>query len=46
MRKILAVVALVVVVVVVGAFTFLATVDLPPPEGTIEKPIPNDSFEQ
>ncbi len=46
MRKILAVLVLVVVVGVVGAFAFLATVDLPPPEGAIEKPIPNDRFEQ
>ncbi len=46
MRKILAVLVLVVVVGAVGAFAFLATVDLPPPEGTIELTIPNDRFEQ
>jgi hypothetical protein len=46
MRKILAVVVLVFVVGVAGVFAFLASVDLPPPEGAIEMPIPNDRFEQ
>jgi hypothetical protein len=46
MRKIFAMLVLVAVVGVGGLFAFLATVDLPAPAGTIEKPIPNDRFEQ
>ncbi len=46
MRKLLALVALVVLVGVSGFVAYLATVDLPPPAGTIEIPIPNDRFEQ
>ena len=46
MRKVLAMLVLVAVVGVAGLFAFLATMDMPPPSGTIEKPIPNDRFEQ
>jgi hypothetical protein len=46
MRKILAMLVIVVIVGVAGLFTLLATMDMPAPAGTIEKPIPNDRFEQ
>jgi hypothetical protein len=46
MRKIVAMLMIVAVIGVVGLFAILATMDLPPPAGPVEIPIPNDRLQQ
>lgn len=46
MRKILAMLVITAVVGIVGLFGVLATMDLPPPAGPIEIPIPDDRLQQ
>lgn len=44
MNRIIAAVALVVVVVIAGAAIYLTTVQIPAPSAPVEKTIPNDRF--
>lgn len=44
MRRLTTVLFLGVIVLALAGAAFLATWDIPPPEGKIEKPIPNERF--